>query len=365
MPRYSSHPNFDHGKPPSAGVLITNLGTPEAATAPALRRFLGEFLADPRVVEMSRWLWRPVLHGIILRTRPRRSAELYRQVWTPEGSPLLVISKRQAGALSAEFKRRFSGPVHVALGMRYGLPSLKNALESLRRANVQRLLVLPLYPQYSATTTASTFDAIAATLKTWRWLPELRLVTQYHHEPGYIEALAQSIRAYWLAHGQPDRLLFSFHGIPQAYFLAGDPYHCQCQVTARLVAEALPLRKDQWRVTFQSRLGPKQWLKPYTDVQLTEWAKAGVPRVDLVCPGFAADCLETLEENAIRNRELFIQAGGKALNYIPALNDRPDHIAALADLATRHMHGWPELAADWKADTAPARERALAMGAKQ
>jgi ferrochelatase len=365
MARYSTIPAFSHDKPPSAGVLITNLGTPEAASVPAVRRYLGEFLADPRVVEMPRWLWLPILHGLILRTRPRRSAEMYRKVWTPEGSPLLVNSKRQAEALTTEFKRRFSGPVHIALGMRYGFPSLKDGLESLRRANVQRLLILPLYPQYSATTTASTFDAIADLLKTWRWLPELRFVAQYHDEPGYIEALVHSIREYWLAHGQPDRLLFSFHGIPQAYFLAGDPYHCQCQLTARLVAEALSLRSEQWRVTFQSRLGPKQWLKPYTDAQLGEWAKAGVARVDLICPGFAADCLETLEENAIRNRELFLQAGGKTLNYIPALNDRPDHIAALADLAARHMHGWPELAADWKTDTAATRERALAMGAKQ
>jgi ferrochelatase len=365
MPRYSAIPSFSHDVPPSAGVLITNLGTPDAATAPALRRFLEEFLADPRVIEMSRWLWLPILHGFILRTRPRRSAEMYSKVWTAEGSPLLVISKRQAEALTAEFKRRFAGPVHVALGMRYGTPSIANALESLRRAQVRRLLVLPLYPQYSATTTASTFDAIADVLRRWRWLPELRFVSSYHDDPRYIEALAQSIRGSWATHGRPDRLLLSFHGVPQAYLEAGDPYHCQCHKTARLLAEALELPASHWQIGFQSRLGPKQWLKPYTDVLLAEWAKKGVGRVDVACPGFAADCLETLEEIAIRNRELFLKSGGKELNYIPALNDSPAHIAALSDLAAEHMHGWPELAADWKADTTQMRERAMAIGAKQ
>ncbi len=349
------------------GVLVTNLGTPDAPTPEALRRYLGEFLWDPRVVEMPRPLWWLILHGVILRIRPRRAARAYQTVWTEEGSPLLTISRRQRAALQQELSNRLPGPVHVSLGMRYGNPSIADALAELRAANVQRLLVLPLYPQYSATTTASTFDALSNELARWRWLPELRFATQYHDHPAYIEALAASIRKYREQHPGGAKLLFSFHGIPKRYLLAGDPYHCQCHATARLVAERLGLDPADWQLAFQSRFGREEWLKPYTDHTLKAWGKAGLERVQVVCPGFSADCLETLEEIAEQNREIFLHAGGKQYEYIPALNDSPGHIAALADIVQAQTCGWPE-ATDWNASRSTQecqdrRRRAIDMGA--
>jgi ferrochelatase len=349
-------------------VLVTNLGTPDAPTPAAVRRYLAEFLSDPRVIEVPRWLWRIILHGVILRVRPRRSAEAYHKVWTPEGSPLLVIARRQAAALQAALSARLPGPVRVALGMRYGTPSIASALRELQAAGVRRLLVLPLYPQYSASTTGSTFDAVAAELARWRWLPELRVVTQYHDDPGYVSALAASLREAWAAGGEPERVLFSFHGLPRRYFEAGDPYHCACQKTARLVAEALHLPHERWALSFQSRVGREEWLRPYTDLLLKEWGAAGVKRVHVACPGFSADCLETLEEIDQQNRDFFLAAGGEAFHYVPALNDRADHVAALAGLVARHVQGWPEAdpardPAAVASDRAASRARALAMGA--
>jgi protoporphyrin/coproporphyrin ferrochelatase len=370
MARYPTRSEYQHGSPTRLGILITNLGTPDAPEAGALRRYLAEFLSDPRVVELPRFIWLPILHGIILNTRPRRSAAAYARVWTPDGSPLLSISRRQENALRTELQARIPGPVAVALGMRYGQPSLRSALETLQGQGLRRLLVLPLYPQYSAATTASTFDAIAKVLSGWRFLPELRLVTSYHAEPGYIAALAASIREHWAAHGRGEKLMFSFHGIPQSYFEGGDPYHCQCQMTARLTAKALQLEPGDWQVCFQSRFGPRAWLKPYTDVTVKALAKSGVRRLDIVSPGFAADCLETLEEIAMQNHEFFVEAGGEHLSYIPALNDRPDHIHMLADLLLRQAAGWPELDSGFDPATEAARraaeaERARAMGALQ
>ena len=365
---YRGDPGFSHGSPSTLGVLVTNLGTPDAPTPAAVRRYLAEFLSDPRVVELPRWLWRLILHGVILRVRPRRSAEAYQKVWTPEGSPLLVIARRQASALQAALFSRLPGPVRVALGMRYGTPSIAGALEDLRAAGTRRLLVLPLYPQYSASTTGSTFDAVAAQLTTWRWLPELRFVTQYHDDPAYVGALAESLRETRAAAGEPDRMLFSFHGLPRRYFEAGDPYHCACQKTARLVAEALDLPRERWALSFQSRVGREEWLRPYTDQLLKEWGATGVRRVHVACPGFSADCLETLEEIDQQNRGFFLGAGGESFHYVPALNDRPDHIALLADLVARHVQGWPEAelvrnAEAVAAELAASRARALAMGA--
>lgn len=334
--------SYGHGDPDRIGVLLGNLGTPDAPTPEAVRRYLAEFLSDPRVIELPRLLWWPILHGILLRTRPHRSALAYQKIWTHDGSPLRAISERQASALQAALDARFPGRVKVALGMRYGRPSIRGALDQLRLAGVRRLLVFPLYPQYSATTTASTFDAVAGVLKTWRRLPETRMVLSYHDEPAYIHALAGSIRAGWSAPGRAQRLLFSFHGIPRAYFLAGDPYFCHCHQTARLVAERLDLDDQDWQVAFQSRLGPSEWLGPYTIDTLRAWAGAGVESVDVLCPGFSADCLETLEEIDMQNRDAFIQAGGQRFRYIPALNDTPPHIEALADIAARHMLGWSE-----------------------
>ena len=264
--RYKGLRHFSHSQPDTIGVLLTNLGTPDAPDTGAVRRYLAEFLADPRIVEAPRWLWRLVLHGIILRIRPPRVARAYASVWTKEGSPLLAYTRQQAEALQPLLEARFRQPVKVTFAMRYGNPSLAAGLAELQQAGARRILVLPLYPQYSATTTASTFDAIADELKTWRLLPELHLLTQYHDHSGYIAALCQSIRAFWQDHGQPEKLLFSFHGLPKRYLLAGDPYFCQCHKSARLVAEQLGLKDGQWQVCFQSRFGREEWLQPYTDM---------------------------------------------------------------------------------------------------
>jgi ferrochelatase len=311
---------------------VTNLGTPDAPTASALRRYLGEFLADPRVVEVPRFIWWFVLHGFILRTRPKHSAAAYRKIWTESGSPLLDISKKQAAAIQKYLDDHATGKFHVELAMRYGNPSIQSGLEKLQQANAQKIIILPLYPQYSASTTASTFDAVADILKTWRNIPELHLVKHYHDSPDYIDALTESITEHWQQTTRAEKLLFSFHGIPQAYFDAGDPYYCECHKTARLVAEKLNLDEKEWMLTFQSRFGPKEWLKPYTDITLEELAKSGIKNVDIICPGFSADCLETLEEIKIRYRETFLAAGGNKFSYIPALNERPAHISTLANI---------------------------------
>jgi protoporphyrin/coproporphyrin ferrochelatase len=357
--------DFRHDAPEALGVLLVNLGTPDAPTVAAVRRYLAEFLSDPRVIEVPRPLWWLILHGVILRIRPARSAHAYQAVWTDRGSPLLDISRRLADALARRLGQTLPGPVQVELGMRYGNPSIPDALGRLRNANCRRLLVLPLYPQYSATTTASTFDAVTRELSSWRWVPELRTINQYHDVPGHIEALAQSVRDHWAAHGRPDRLLFSFHGIPKDYFLAGDPYQCQCQKTARLVAEALDLPREDWALSFQSRVGTKEWLRPYTDETLKAWGAQGVGSVQVICPGFAADCLETLEEIAVENRGYFLGAGGREYGYIPALNDTPAQVQVLADLVRRHAPGWPEAeAVSDPAEGTRRLDRAKAAGAQ-
>ncbi len=356
--KYHNEAGFRHDASESLGVLMVNLGTPDSPSTGDVRRYLDEFLSDPRVIEMPRLLWMMILHGVILRIRPRRSAHAYKQVWTEQGSPLLAISKRQAAALQQALEGHEPGQVKVALAMRYGSPSIRDGLHELRAANCRRMLVLCMYPQYSATTSASVFDAVSEELRGWRWVPELRFLNQYHDDAGYIEALAGSIRDHWNEKGQAEKLLFSFHGIPKEYFLNGDPYYCQCQKTARLVVQRLGLEEGQWQLSFQSRVGAKEWLKPYTDHTLKEWGAAGVNGVQVVCPGFSADCLETLEEIAVENRDYFLQAGGREYDYIPALNDDARHIAALADLVRRHLAGWrlPDDAAD-------RLERARALGA--
>lgn len=352
---------FKHDQIPQIGVLLVNLGTPDAPDRASVRRYLKEFLWDPRVVEMSRPLWWLVLNGVILNTRPARSAHAYQKVWTEHGSPLLTISRQQRAALADVLAERFGTRVPVALGMRYGNPSIRSALEELRDAGVRRILVLPLYPQYSATTTASIFDAVTTELRGWRWLPELRFINHYHDEPAYIGALADSVRRHRLEFGDADRLLMSFHGIPEEYFHKGDPYFCECQKTGRLLAEQLDLGPDQWQLTFQSRLGPKQWLQPYTDKTLEGMAQSGIKSVQVLCPGFSADCLETLEEVAMEDRDIFLAAGGERYEYIPCLNDDNDHIAMLAGLVDQHTQGWgPSLE-----DPSATLQRAIALGASQ
>ena len=361
MAKYIGNPDYRHDSPACTGLLLTNLGTPDAPTAPALRKYLAEFLSDPRVIETPKLIWWLILNGIILRIRPSRSAEAYEKVWTDNGSPLLDIGLRQAGAVRAALDAEAPGAIRVELAMRYGNPSIKAGLEKLRAANATRLLIFPLYPQYAAATTASTFDAVADVLKTWRWLPELRMITHYHEHPAYIAALANSIKRHWQTHARPDQLVFSFHGIPRHYFLAGDPYHCECHKTARLVAARLGLADSDWRVTFQSRFGPRQWLKPYTDKTMMALGKKGARHVQVLCPGFSADCLETLEEINLQNRDFFMAAGGEEFSYIPALNDNADHITALTQIIRQHCQGWEDI----KADPGTCLERAQKLGAKR
>ncbi|PWK86727.1 ferrochelatase [Fulvimonas soli] len=344
---YTGPAGHSHDRPPAeTGVLLVNLGTPDAPTAAAVRPYLAEFLADPRVIDYPRWLWRPILHGVILRVRPRRSAHAYGRIWTPQGSPLRVGSEALAAALQAELDRRRPGAARVALAMRYGRPPVAAQVEALQRAGARRLLVLPLYPQYSATSTGSVIDAVADAFKRLRWPPELRIVNDYHDDPAHIEALARSIERWWAAHGRGDKLLLSFHGIPERYVRLGDPYLDQCQATARLLRARLGLDEAALQVSFQSRVGREAWLSPYTDATVRRLAGEGARRLDVACPGFAVDCLETLEEIAMQNRDFFRAAGGEELRYIPALNDAPAQVAQLAGLVLRHAQGWPGFAAD-------------------
>ncbi|KAB7622679.1 ferrochelatase [Alkalilimnicola sp. S0819] len=322
------------------GVLLCNLGTPDAPTPAALRRYLGEFLWDPRVVEAPRPLWWLVLHGIILRLRPRRSAASYAEVWGEDGSPLLSISRRQTLAVEEALNRRLNQPVRVALGMRYGRPVIDEALRELKMNGAERIVVLPLYPQYSASTSASVFDAVARHYLAEREVPHLRYVRDYHDAPGYIRALANSVRAHWAAHGRGQRLLMSFHGIPAEYATRGDPYPRHCARTAELLAAELELAEQDWQLVFQSRFGPREWLQPYCDKTLEALPGEGIKQVDVICPGFTADCLETLEEIALSNAELYRKAGGERLSYIPALNDDAEHIEFLCGLLQQELGHW-------------------------
>ena len=364
MTQFLGTPDYTHGTPARVGILLVNLGTPDDPTPAAVRRYLAEFLSDPRVIESPRWLWWLVLHGIILRTRPRRSAHAYQKIWTPEGSPLLLESRALAERLGERLARRYGANVVVELAMSYGRPSIRATLEGLRTRNVQRLLVLPLYPQYSSTTTGSIFEFVTRELGRWRWMPELRFVNQYWESERYLAAVAASIETHWRTHGRK-HLLFSFHSIPKRYFLSGDPYHCFCHGTARGVAQRLGLADGEWSLGFQSRFGREEWLKPYVDVTLEEYAARGPKRVTVVCPGFATDCLETLEEISMQNRELFLGRGGEAFDYVPCLNSGDAHVEVLEDVVMRHTSGWPmnPVDADEASERARGRERALALGA--
>lgn len=321
-------------------MLLVNLGTPEAPTAKAVRPYLAEFLGDPRVIDYPRWLWWLILHGVILRVRPARSAHAYQRIWTPEGSPLRVGSEKLAARLGEKLAAVCAGPVRVELAMRYGQPSVQAQIERLQREGVRRLLVLPLYPQYSATSTGSVIDAVADAMQALRWPPELRLINDYHDDPAHIEALARSIEQWWATNGRGERLLLSFHGIPQRYVREGDPYFAQCQATTHALRQRLALDESQLMLSFQSRVGREQWLQPYTDTTVRELAASGVKRLDVACPGFAVDCLETLEEIAMQNGDFFREAGGDELRYIPALNDSPEQVDSLAALVLRHAGGW-------------------------
>ena len=359
---FAREPDHAHGREPKTAILLVNLGTPDEPTPAALRRYLAEFLSDPRVVEIPRLVWLPILHGIILRVRPARSAKKYASIWTPEGSPLLAWSLKQGKLLAGTLGER-GHRVIVRTAMRYGSPSVASVMDELKGEGATRVLVLPLYPQYSGPTTASAFDAVYAWANRVRSVPELRFVNRWHDDPGYIAALARRVAEHWQASGRAERLVLSFHGVPKATLLQGDPYHCECLVTARLLGERLGLGKDQMIVTFQSRFGKAEWLQPYTEPTLVALARSGVKRVDVMCPGFTADCLETLEEIDQEARAAFLAAGGSEFDYLPCLNDSPAFIGALADVALRHMAGWETMQSADGAALARSRERAVAAGA--
>ncbi len=363
--RFRPEPALPHGTPERTAVLLVNLGTPDAPTAAALRRYLSQFLSDPRVVGVPRLVWWPLLHGVILNTRPAKSAAKYASIWMPEGSPLAHWTAKQATLLQGYLGERGLRPpaLLVRHAMRYGNPSIASVLDELKAAHATRILVLPLYPQYAAATTASVNDEVMAWQHAQRRQPELRFVNHYHDDAGYIDALAARVRAHWMQEGRGDKLVLSFHGLPARSLALGDPYHCECHKTARLLAERLGLAKDEWLVTFQSRFGKARWLEPYTEPTLVALARQGTTRVDVMCPGFTADCLETLEEIAQEARAAFLGAGGRGFAYIPALNDQHEWIAALAALAIRHLQGW-EIAVPDAAALEAQRLRALALGAK-
>jgi len=337
---FAPEPPASDDKPRRTAVLLCNLGTPDEPTAPAVRRYLAQFLSDPRVVEIPPLLWKPILHGVILRVRPAKSAAKYAGIWMPEGSPLRVWTEKQAKLLAGYLGER-GHAVTVRPAMRYGDPSIARTLDELKAQGATRVLVLPLYPQYAAATTASVFDAVCQWASRSRSLPEMRFVNGYADDGGYIKALEKRVRDHWMREGAGERLVLSFHGLPERCVKLGDPYHSECMSTARLLAQRLDLKAEHLLVTFQSRFGKAKWLQPYTEPSLRRLATDGVKRVDVMCPGFAADCLETLEEIAQEARTAFLQAGGQEFRYIPALNDQHEWIAALAAITIRHLQGWP------------------------
>jgi len=361
MPRFNPEPPHQHGTAPGTAIVLVNLGTPEAPTARALKRYLRQFLSDPRVVEIPRPVWWLILNGIILNIRPKKSAAKYASIWTPEGSPLKAWTEKQAKLLLGALGER-GHRVEVRYAMRYGQPSVAAQLDAMKAAGCTRVLIVPAYPQYSGTTSASVFDAVYSWASKVRLIPELRFINRYHDQAGYIEALKQRVQQHWLAHGRPDKLLMSFHGVPQRTLEMGDPYHCECHKTGRLLAEALGLKKDEYVVTFQSRFGKAKWLEPYTQPTIEALAQQGTRRVDVICPGFTSDCLETLEEINMEVRAAFLTAGGEHFHYLPCLNEDSNWISALADLTERHLAGWPATPPNQQA-LEQQQARAKALGA--
>ena len=360
---YQTEPSFTHGTPVKTGILLVNLGTPDAPTAEAVRPYLKEFLSDPRVVEIPKAIWWLILNGIILNTRPKKSAAKYASIWLPEGSPLRVYTEKQARLLQGYLGDRTRAPFVVDYAMRYGNPSIPSVLRKLKEQNCQRILVVPMYPQYAASSTGTAFDIVFDELRHMRNTPALRTIKNFHDYPGYIKSLANNINDYWMKNGRPEKLVMSFHGLPQFSLDKGDPYHCECHKTGRLLALELGLKAGQYAISFQSRFGKAEWIKPYTTTTLKELGKQKTKRVDVVCPGFVADCLETLEEIAMEGKEDFQHAGGGEYHYIPCLNERDDWMHALTDLVMDNLHGW--LAEPDKAELEQGRLRALGMGAKK
>ena len=346
---FSPEPKYTHGAQAKTGILLVNLGTPDAPTTSAVRRYLKEFLSDRRIVEIPRLVWWFILNGIILNVRPRKSAAKYATIWTAEGSPLRIYTNKQATMLAAVVAKRVASPTAVLPAMRYGNPSMSSAIAALKEQRCDNILVVPLYPQYAASTTGSTFDQLARALSSIRNVPGIRFVRSYHDHPAYINAVARNLEAHWQRIGRPDfatdKLLMTFHGVPKFHLDRGDPYHCHCHKTARLVAERLGLQQTDYVVTFQSRFGRAEWLQPYTDKTLESLGAKGTRRVDVICPGFAADCLETLEEIADEGRETFLHAGGSTFNYLPVANDSDAYVDALFTISMEHLGGW--IQSDW------------------
>ncbi len=366
MARYLPEPDFAHGAPLKTGIVVVNLGTPDAPEKSALRRYLHQFLSDPRVVEIPRPLWWLILNGIILNTRPARSAQKYATIWTPEGSPLRVNTVLQSEGLAKRLQQHLPSPLVVTYAMRYGQPSIAEAVATLKAQHCDRILMLPLYPQYAASTTASSMDALFEALKAYRNVPGVRVVRHYHDHPAYIHALKSRVETYWAQHGRPDKLVMSFHGVPRYTLDKGDPYHCECHKTGRLLGEALGLQPEQYVVSFQSLFGRAEWIKPYTEPLVRQLAQQGLNTLHVVCPGFPADCLETLEEIGMEVKATFLSNGGREYHYIPALNDDPVWLDALTEIALDHLGGWVN--PHWTAQAAlqegeMIRQRAIAVGA--
>ena len=362
MAYYDKETPYQHGDQLKVGILLANLGTPEAPTAKALRPYLQQFLMDRRIVEIPRFIWCWILHCIILVIRPKKSAEKYASVWTKDGSPLMVNAQKQTKLMQGFLGQRIKSPFVVELGMSYGKPSMKSAIEKLKAQHCDKILVFPLYPQYAASSTASALDAVWRVLLKMRNVPAIRTIRNYHDHPAYIKALASSITAYWAMNGKPEKLVMSFHGVPKVHLTKGDPYHCQCHKTGRLLAEALNLSKEEYVIAFQSRFGKQEWLKPYLASTLEDLGKAKLKRIDVVCPGFSSDCLETLEEIAIEGKHLFQHAGGGDYHYIPALNDHENWIHAMCDIALENLQGW--VPSDWDSTKAATEAEMTAMRAK-
>lgn len=363
MAFYRKEPPFQHGDQLKVGILLANLGTPDAPTAPALKRYLSQFLMDRRIVEIPRAIWCWILHLIILNIRPRKSAEKYASVWQPEGSPLMVYAQKQRQQFTQALQQQIQSPIAVELGMSYGNPSMASALEKLKAQHCDRILVFPLYPQYAASSTAASLDAVWRTLLRMRNVPAIRSIKHYHDHPSYIRALAHSVQQHWHQHGKPTVLVMSFHGVPKFHLMKGDPYHCECMKTGRLLAEALGLQAHEYQVAFQSRFGKQEWLKPYLAETLEQMGKQGLARVDVICPGFSSDCLETLEEIAMEGKQIFLSHGGGEYHYIPALNDSPLWIQAMTEIAMENLHGWAHSV--WDAEAAQAENQLREQRASQ
>jgi len=340
MSYYNQEPSYKHGDPPKIGIILANLGTPEEPKTAAVRKYLGQFLMDRRVVEIPRFIWCWILHFIILVFRPASSAKKYAQIWTAKGSPLLVNAKAQSKLLKKYLVRNCKQPVEVSLGMSYGQPSMQKAFNELREKNCTKILLLPLYPQYAASSSASAMDSLWRLLLKTRNVPEIRTIRHYHDHPAYINALKVSVLNYWKKNGKPSKLIMSFHGIPKKSLYQGDPYHCECHKTGRLLAESLNLKDTDYQICFQSRFGKAEWLKPYFAEIIAGLGKQKIENIHVICPGFSSDCLETLEEINMEGKDIFTSNGGRGYKYIPALNTEPLWIKAMAEISTSNLQGW-------------------------